>query len=341
MFTIPETTLEAGVPARAGRRAAGRAGSSASRSTPGARDVVVRRTLIGILDSLRDRVQVVAAAAQVQDAVAVQLAAAVEAAYDGAHVELRRSLADGSVVRGEVPARWQEFVSNGDVFRSLEPGGGRLIDRLRARVRPRVAPAQPVLTALAEGVETLAQARARGALEGLARNLAQSGDAAGAGASLVASRPELTALPADARERTARAVREWRAALLRALREMPLEGPAGALGLDGAVAALSVLAVEGDAQPDVEGDGAAEGGTVKRLDGAPGTVAEAVLAALYGLRRRRAAGRRRARRPPPHGWEQLIEAERERVRGVLAALGLRPGRGEALRARAMVVEEAR
>jgi hypothetical protein len=341
MFTIPETTLEAGfLPERVVAPLAGWLKRLALDER--ARDVVVRRTLIGILDSLRERVQMVAAAAHVQDAVAVQLAAAVEAAYDSARVELRRSLADGSVLRGEVPARWQEFVATGDVFRSFEPGPTRLVDRVRALVRPRVAPAQPVLTALADGVEALVQARAREALENLARNLAQNGDAAGAGAALVASRPELGALPADAHERMARTVREWRATLAEQLRELPHEGPAGALGLDGAVAALSMLTLEADTWPagagDVEGDSRAE--TVERQDGAPGVLAEAVLSALYGADAV-APLVADARADLTARLEQLLEAERERVRGVLAALGLRPGRGEALTARALVVEEAR
>ena len=101
MFTIPETTLEDGyLPVGLVAPLAGwlRRLALDARS----RDVVVRRTLIGVLDSLHERVRVVAAAADAQAAAEADLRADVDSCYDAAHDELRRSLLGGGVVRGEV-----------------------------------------------------------------------------------------------------------------------------------------------------------------------------------------------------------------------------------------------
>src|SRR6185312_4930742 len=174
------------------------------------RDVVVRRTLIGVLDSLHERVRVVAAAADTQAAAEAELRRDVESCYDAAHEELRRSIAGGVVVRGEVLSRWHEFVATGDVFRSLEPGATTWRERLRVRMRaPRVAPAQPLLEAVQQGLEGVVLARVRATSEGLA---AGWGERAG-GHGLLAGTPELVQVPPGFAERLGRTLREWRSTL--------------------------------------------------------------------------------------------------------------------------------
>ncbi len=322
MFTIPETTLENGylphdlVAPLAGwlRRLALDVRS---------RDVVVRRTLIGVLDSLRDRVTIVAAAADAQADAEAVLRADVDARYDGARAELGRSLVDGSVARGEVLARWQEFIADGDVFRSLEPGGGRLVDRLLARLRGRVAPSQPVLDAVHRGLENVVLARMRATSEGLAVAwLGRSG-----GPALLAAAPGVAQVPDGLDERLARTLREWRTTLTDLVRQQPEVGRSGVgvLGLDGVVAVLAVLAVTARRNPDLRG---------------PATIAGAVLGALYGeeaVEPLVAA----ARDDVASRVLALLDGERERALGVLDALGIRSGRGEVLLDRASVVEEAR
>ena len=132
MFTIPETPLDGGfLPEPLVAPLAGWLKRLALDAR--SRDVVVRRTLIGVLDSLRERVAVVAAAADAQAVADADLRRVLESTFDHAREALRDSLADGSVVRGELLSRWQEFVATGDVFRSLEPGGVTLRDRVRAQ----------------------------------------------------------------------------------------------------------------------------------------------------------------------------------------------------------------
>ncbi len=321
MFTIPETSLDDGfLPEELVAPLSGWLKRLALDAR--SRDVVVRRTLIGILDSLRRRVEVVGGAADAQATADADLRRTLESSFDDAREVLRRTLTDGGVVRGELLARWNDFVATGDVFRSLEPGSASLRERLRARLRPRVAPAQPLLDALETGVTDVALARGRAALDALAR----SWSASAAGAGLVAATPGLTALPPGFAERVARAVRDWRATLAELLQERTVDGgAAGGLGLDGAVAVLGVLALAGPDVGDPRG---------------PGEVASAVLGALYGAGSVEPLAAA-ARADLTRRLEALTEDERVRVRTDLDAMGIRPGRGDVLAARAALVEEAR
>jgi hypothetical protein len=243
--------------------------------------------------------------------------------FDQELEELRRTLRDGSVVRGEVLSRWRDFVATGDVFRSLEPGGSWLRHWLRTRLRGRVAPSQPLLDALFDGIEHLGLARAAGALEALRE--AWRGHVGGA--ALLAAVPEVGELPEAFRERLARALRDWRVALTDMIQGQALQSRSGAgsLGLDGAAAVLAVLAVS---RPD---DGNPRG---------PAAVAAVVLGVLFGADAVEPLAQA-ARSDLARRTVELLEDERARILAVLDGLGIHVGRGQALLARAAVVEEAR
>ena len=85
-----------------------------------ARAAVVRRTLDGALDSLRPRTAGLVAQAQAQLDAAARLRADAQAAYAAALAEVDEGMRDGSLLRGEVLARWQEFVGTGELLRSLQ-----------------------------------------------------------------------------------------------------------------------------------------------------------------------------------------------------------------------------
>jgi hypothetical protein len=143
---------------------------------------------------------------------------------------------------------------------------------------------------------------------------------------LVTGTRAVATLPPGFDSRAARAVREWRATLADLLQQRTVEGgAAGSLGLDGAVAVLAVLALSG---PDA--------GEPR----SPGRVAAAVLGALYGAESVEPLAAA-ARTDLARRLEGLVEDERVRVRTHLDALGVRAGRGEALAARAALVEGAR
>jgi hypothetical protein len=62
-------------------------------------------------------------------------------AYAGALAEVDEGMRDGSLLRGEVLARWQEFVGTGELLRTLQDRVGRLRDRITAAVTGRPQPA--------------------------------------------------------------------------------------------------------------------------------------------------------------------------------------------------------
>lgn len=154
LFAIAESTLVDGLLPRSQTQALKRwlAGISADARS---RDVVVRRTLSGALASLATRVPRLADAADAQDAEDRSLRADLHGAYADATGSLQDHLSDGTLLRGEVLARWQEFVGTGELFASLQAGVGRVRDRIAAAVRRKAPPADRLGEALATGVAAL------------------------------------------------------------------------------------------------------------------------------------------------------------------------------------------
>ncbi|MDP9864697.1 MULTISPECIES: ABC transporter [Streptosporangium] len=130
-----------------------------------ARADVVRQTLSGALESLATRVPALADAVDRQHAVAAELRSMTEAAYAGGLASFDEGMLDGSLLRGEVLARWQDFIGTGDLMRSLENRVGRFRDRVVALFTGRPAPESELRVALESGVESLIRASADGAAE--------------------------------------------------------------------------------------------------------------------------------------------------------------------------------
>ncbi|WP_111768183.1 ABC transporter [Nakamurella deserti] len=129
------------------------------------RAAVVRQTLAGALESLGGRVDLVAAGVEEQAVAAEALRAAADAAYAGARAAVDEGVGNGSLLRGEVLARWQEFVGTGEWMRSLQGQVGRWRDRVTAAFRGRPDPAADLQGALESGVEQLLRAEADRAAE--------------------------------------------------------------------------------------------------------------------------------------------------------------------------------
>jgi len=97
-----------------------------------ARADLIRRTLRGAIASLPGRIAAIERGAAEQLAVAAELIAEVEDAYAAALREVEEALRSGSLLRGEVLARWHEVVGTGDLMRALETRVGRLRDRVKS-----------------------------------------------------------------------------------------------------------------------------------------------------------------------------------------------------------------
>ena len=130
-----------------------------------ARAAVVKQTLDGAVRSLSRRTHDIADAAAAQLAMVHRLREDVDRAYDEALVTIDDASADGTLLRGEVLARWQEFVGTGELLRSLETKVGWVRDHVVGWVRGKPMQAQRVTVAVESGLETLILEHAETAAE--------------------------------------------------------------------------------------------------------------------------------------------------------------------------------
>jgi hypothetical protein len=134
-----------------------------------ARTAVIRQTLEGAIASLPARTATVASALTTQERMSVALRADVVEAYRTALAGVEDATQDGTMLRGEVLARWQEFVGTSDLFKGLETRVGRLRDRLVSAAKGTPPPAQKLTVAVESGLQTLIVEYAETAAEQAAR----------------------------------------------------------------------------------------------------------------------------------------------------------------------------
>ena len=117
---------------------------------PDRRVAVLTRTMSGVLDTFRLRVP--SLAAQVEDQVTVRtgLTRAVTGAYQAGLDEIDRTMQDGTLMSGEVLARWQDFAGAGDLLRTLQSRRGSRQHKHRAPAR-----AQALKLAARTAIESL------------------------------------------------------------------------------------------------------------------------------------------------------------------------------------------
>ncbi len=135
-FVIPETRLAAGLlpPEAFG---AIRAWLTDTARRDERRVAVLTQTMSGVLDTFRTRVPALAAHAEAQLAVRSRLRKQAEEPYRSALAEVAQVTHDGTVLRGEVRARWQDYVVTGDLMRTLR---SRKAPRQGKRARSRQVP---------------------------------------------------------------------------------------------------------------------------------------------------------------------------------------------------------
>jgi Dynamin family len=215
LFVVPETTLHDGLlpdPVVAPLRGwfSDLARDAAHRAA------VVRRTLDGALDSLRPRTAGLAAQAHAQVDTAQRLRADVRQHYAGALEEVDDGMRDGSLLRGEMLARWQEFVGTGELLRTLQDRVGRLRDKLTAALSGRPQPGAELTAALESGVALLVNAAADRAAERAATSWRTSaaGTALLRQGILVSTDARLDRSTPNLRDGVERVVRDWQGAVL-------------------------------------------------------------------------------------------------------------------------------
>jgi len=213
LLVVPETTLEDGrLPAPA--LAPVKTWLDGLAADADARAALVRRTLAGALASVPGRGAAVRAALEEQAAAAGELRAAVDHAYTTALADVDDAVRSGTLLRGEVLARWHDVVGTGDLMRSLESHVGRLRDRLRAIVTGRPAAEAELRTAVQTGVDAVVVAAADRAAE----RAAAAWRNAPAGRPLLDAAPRLDAAAPDLAARTGEEVRAWQGEVLELVR---------------------------------------------------------------------------------------------------------------------------
>ena len=174
---------------------------------------IARRTLAGAVDGLAASAGDIAGHAALQDDERRRLREEAVAAFSGSRERIDAALGDGSLLRGEVLARWQDVVGTGEFFRGVESFVTRARDRLGQMLSGRPAPAVEAEQALGSGlVHVVVDETARGAERADAAWRAST-----AGRSL-AEGQDLTRIDEDYPEQVRAAVRAWQGDVLELVR---------------------------------------------------------------------------------------------------------------------------
>lgn len=297
-----------------------------------ARTIVVKQTLDGSIRALSRSSHTVADAATEQVDAVRRLREDAHAAYDRAVAQIAEASADGTLLRGEVLARWQEFVGTGELLRSLETKVGWLRDRIVNAIKGRPQQAERVTVAVESGLETLILEHAEAAAE----RAEASWRSIAAGQVLLSDAGEdLGRASRDFRRRAERVVRDWQADVLDMVRTEGADKRSTArflaFGVNGLSVALMIVVFAHTA-----GVTGAEAG----IAGGSAVVGQKLLEAVFGDQAVRSLAER-ARRDLETKVSGLLDSERRRYTDLLDSLGISPEAPEGLRQAARRVDDLR
>ena len=293
---------------------------------------VVHRTLDGAIGALAARTPPLAQAVDEQVEVANQLRAEVDQSYAEAVRTINVQTADGTLLRGEVLARWHEFVGTGEFFRALEQKVSWLRDRLVAVIKGEPPGAGNLKVAVESGLEALVRQEADAAAE----RAEASWQANAAGRDLIGrTTADLTRSTPAFDQAAARAIRDWQGAVLDLVADEGMGKRAKArflaLGVNGVGVALMIVVF------------AHTGGLVGAEVGVAGgtaILAQRVLEAVFGDQAVRRLAET-AKMELDSRIEALMAGELLRYHAILDGLGVDPEQADLLRRAAQAVEVAR
>ena len=296
------------------------------------RAAVVQQTLDGAVGSLVARTPAVARAADEQAEAVDQLRAEVDRSYAEAVRTVGVQTADGTLLRGEVLARWHDFVGTGEFFRALEAKVGWLRDRVVSAIRGEPSGARDLKVAVESGLESLLVQEADAAAE----RAESSWQSTAAGRDVLGRTPaDLSHSSPELRLRAEQLIRDWQGAVLNLVADEGMTKRSRArflaFGVNGVGVALMILVF------------AHTGGLVGAEVGVAGgtaILAQRVLEAVFGDQ----AVRRLAETAKTEldvRVEALMSEELLRYHALLDGLGIDAGLGPALREVAAAVDAAR
>jgi predicted GTPase len=297
-----------------------------------ARQQVVIQTLDGAVRTLTRRTYPVADAAAEQVDVADRLRRDATAAYDDGVAKVLAGMEDGTLLRGEVLARWQEFVGTGELLKGLESRVGRMRDRLVNVVKGKPQQAERVTVAVESGLEMLILEHAEAAAE---RAEASWRQLAAGQALLKDAHGDLGRASRELRRNGERAVREWQADVLTMVRTQGQDKRTTArflaFGVNGLSVALMIVVFSYS-----YGLTGAEVG----IAGGSAVLGQKLLEAVFGDQAVRSLAER-ARKSLEARVRELFAAELARYTALVDVLALDPDTPEQLRRASRRVEDAR
>jgi hypothetical protein len=296
------------------------------------RSAVVRQTLEGAIRMLTRRTHSIADATAEQIAAEARLRDDVTQAYADAAAAIAKASADGTLLRGEVLARWQEFVGTGELLRSLENRVGWLRDRVVNAVRGKPQQAERVSVAVESGLQTLILEHAEAAAE---RSQASWQSLASGQRLLADAGEDLGRASRDFRREADRAVRDWQQDLLDMVRTEGADKVKTArflsFGVNGLSVALMVVVFAHTA--------GLSGGEVG-IAGGSAVLGQKLLEAVFGDQAVRTLAER-ARKDLERRVNDLLGRERDRYLHLLDTLALDPAIEKELRRASRRVDDLR
>ncbi|HSN43375.1 MAG TPA: ABC transporter [Propionibacteriaceae bacterium] len=175
-------------------------------SDASSRQAVVMQTLDGAIAALTSHAPAIATAVDEQSAALTALRADAAKSYAEAVRSVGVQSADGTLLRGEVLARWHDFVGTGEFMRAMEQKISWLRDRVWSAIKGAPPEADHVKVAVESGLEALIREEGEAAAE----------RAEGAWRATPAGRELLTRFPDDLSRASdhfpadvGRAIRDW------------------------------------------------------------------------------------------------------------------------------------
>ncbi len=292
-----------------------------------ARNAIVQQTVGGSIRMLTRRVYPIADAAEDQMIAISDLSTLVDRQYEIVSRRLLAAATDGTLLRGDLLTRWQEFVGSGELIRSLEAKVGFVRERLVNAIKGKPQQAERVAVAIETGLETLVVEHG----EQAAARTAGAWRATPYGAQLVAGANEdLSRATRELRRRADAEIRAWQGELQELVRsesgDVRTSARFLAVGVRGLAVTLAVVALGGEKPPAAAADSLRLGNRLLETVVGPGTAG--IL-------------RYRARESLEDRIRALLDSERNRYVAPADQWRAAQDAGEQLRAAARRVDDLR
>ncbi len=323
LFAVPETPVDAQGMLPDSAVAPIRTWLATLAADQASRQAVVLQTLDGAIGSLVRTAPSVADAVDAEAASLGQLREDADRSFNEAVRTVAVQTADGSLLRGEVLARWQDFVGTGEFMRAVEQKIGWLRDKMMASLRGEPRQVNEVKLAVESGLEAFVREEGDAAAERAEASWA----AHPAGRVILArTRDDLARTSPDFPDQVSAAIRDWQGDVLEMVGEVGASKRSTArylaLGVNGVGVALMILVFS-----QTGGITGAEVGVA----GGTAVLAQRLLEAVFGEDTVRRLTKQ-AKEQLDARIQALLAGELTRFDRALAATGVDPEQAEAIRA---------